>query len=750
MGLGNSARARLFLLLCWLCLPVFAQIPPSLTVTPASGEVERAVLLVEADGLQAQTRYRIEIHHEGALLFASEEDSDAAGHIPFPIASTAGDQPGMYSVRLLLEGELVAEGAFELTAPSQASGNAQIAVSPQRVAFGRPQSIRIAALNPGASYSIEIIADESRQLAYRREHQSSADGTIAFEIFAQPGDSPGAHTIAVYDQAGDLAVLGDLHIDAPLSRNARVELLPPAAQAGDSVRVVVSGLAAFDAVSAQLTSAQGVLIDARAARASSEGAAGLAFQLPASLPDGAYDISVFVDGGRVASASLTVGVDAPAPPPAVTATPAPAPLQQPIGNASLTITPQRAPIGSSHRLAASGLRANEPVTIEISFAGEVVFVTTQRADADGRSTLDLITSAEDQPGDYMIRLLRENGSQSSAGFQVTQAESAPIATVAEPAAASAPLQVIEGRLQAGAASLEIDGQAGQLAEIRVISDQFDPSATLIGQDGSQLAANDDSRGGKHAILGPLRLPYSGAYQLAIAGAPLMIAQGAQTGAFQVEIEIVQAAALSLTGETAFALSPDMPRRYYQLPLDAGDNLSLSVDSGGALDSLLHLVDPDGGDFAFDDDSGGGLDAELSGLAIEEAGDYILVVSMFGGGEGTGFIRARHNPVRQLDATPAIVTLNDKSVRERFVFDAADDEVLILNLVKRSGDVADLFVRASVDGMEVMSHSTMGVPDELPLAFVMPMSGRVLLTLEKLGFDDGITLEASLQRQSNRK
>ena len=58
---------------------------------------------------------------------------------------------------------------------------------------------------------------------------------------------------------------------------------------------------------------------------------------------------------------------------------------------------------------------------------------------------------------------------------------------------------------------------------------------------------------------------------------------------------------------------------------------------------------------------------------------------------------------------------------------------------------DLYVTATIEGMEVMSYSTMGVPDELPLAFVTPMSGRVVVTLEKFGFDDGIALDVSLER-----
>ena len=102
-------------------------------------------------------------------------------------------------------------------------------------------------------------------------------------------------------------------------------------------------------------------------------------------------------------------------------------------------------------------------------------------------------------------------------------------------------------------------------------------------------------------------------------------------------------------------------------------------------------------------------------------------------------------MQSLEAGDAVVTLNDKAIRDLVVFDAEEDEYLILNLQKLYGDVEDLYVTATIEGMEVMSYSTMGVPDHLPLAFVTPMSGRVVVTLEKFGFDDGIALEVSLQR-----
>ncbi|MCY4145350.1 MAG: PPC domain-containing protein, partial [Chloroflexi bacterium] len=281
-------------------------------------------------------------------------------------------------------------------------------------------------------------------------------------------------------------------------------------------------------------------------------------------------------------------------------------------------------------------------------------------------------------------------------------------------------------------------------EIRVESAEFAPAAVLVGRDEAQLVTSDNRRGGRNAILGPLVLPYSGSYQLAIAGEPLMMAQAAESGSFHVVIAEARPTPLR-SGETVFALTSEAPRLYYRLALSAGDIVTISIDTGGSLDSLLRLVAPDGRAVAFDDDSGGGLDAELSNLAIEQSGDYILVVASFDERAGGGVLRLARNPVRQLDESAVTVTLNDKSVRDRFVFDAAAAELLVLHIVKRGGAVADLFARVSIDGMEVMAHSTMGLPDALPLPFVMPMGGPALLTLEKAGVGDGITLEVSLQR-----
>ena len=386
------------------------------------------------------------------------------------------------------------------------------------------------------------------------------------------------------------------------------------------------------------------------------------------------------------------------------------------------------------------LGANETVTIDVVFAGASVYTTEKTADENGLVTLELVTGDGDQPGDYHVNILRASGNQ-PAVILTAIAKPPPIETVATVAEA----EPITGNLVNGTAEITFEGDAGQFTLIRVASSDFDPAAALIDRNDVELAFNDDSRGQKDAIIGPLSLPYSGSYRLAISAAPLLMPQGAVSGDFTVTITPVEPQPIRFDADLNFALSADMPAQYYRLPVDTGDSFTITVD-GGALDTLLQLVSPAGEEFAFDDDSGSGFDAELSNLIFDRAASYVLVVSTFDeGASGAGTVTVSRNPVHSLDDGAVTITLNDKAIRDLVVFDAAEDELLILNLEVIYGHVEDLYVTATIDGMEVMSYSTMGVPDELPLAFVTPMSGAVVVTLEKFGFDDSIALDVSLER-----
>ena len=831
---------RLSILLALLVMNAAAQATPTVTISPEAGEAERAVFAIEIDGLLPDTRYSVEIVFQGEVVFGSEEDSDQAGHIYYPISSTAGDRPGEYTLRVLMDGTVVASGAFTLTAaaPPAAVGDflGEVTVSPAVAPFGKLHEVHIAALEPRAQYTVEITARETGQVAYRRAFTSDDEGIINLEIFAEEGDAAGLQAIAVYDAAGELGAEGEFTIQPRPQRQVSLALSPAAVAAGGSVEISLGGLAAFDSVTAQITTADGVLIDSMLARASSNGDARITYATPAGLADGAYQVLIFIEGDRLAGATLIIGEGArsegdltlsinplqgpiatrhtidvaglaahqafrliildpagaeeyrtsnqadaagefsltisstaeddpgvytveiraedgaallaagrfevrPAEDEVESLPAAPSEEDAPVPDATVSIEPQSAPIGSSHLVTVRNLAASEVVGIDVVFAGASVYSTEKTADDSGFVRLELVTSDGDKPGDYTVNIRRARGNQPAVILTATA-----IAAPAQASTAVGRAEVISGSLVEGWAEIAFDGAAGQVLLISVASDDFDPAAALLDRDDAELAFNDDSRGQKDALVGPLKLPYSGRYTLSISAAPLMMPQGAQTGDFKVSITPIALKPISFDAAIQFALSADTPALYYSLPVQTGDSLSVSLDSRGALDTLLQVVSPAGEEYAFDDDSGSGFDAELSNLIFDRAAAYVLVISTFDGDSmGAGTVRIVRNPVHSLDDGAVTIALSDKAIRDLVVFDAAEDELLVLNLEVISGHVEDLYVTATIEGMEVMSYSTMGVPDELPLAFVTPMSGRVVVTLEKFGYDDGIALDVSLER-----
>ncbi|MCY4018259.1 MAG: hypothetical protein OXG39_02505 [Chloroflexi bacterium] len=816
------------LLFAALALSAPAQDAPTVTVTPDSGPVESALLMILIEGLQPNAAYSIEFLFDGEVVFSSEETSDDQGVITFPVGSTEGDLPGSYTVQVVQDGEALASADFELTAKEAVRElPGDVTVTPSSGPIGTLHEIKIAELDAQRRYTIEITATESQQVAYRRARVSDKDGIIKIEVFAEEGDTPGHQAIAIYDAEGETVAEGEFTVDAAPEREVVVIVTPALIEAGNSAEIGVSGLSAFDSVSAQVKSADGVLIDSLMARASRDGEVNLTFTGPDDMEEGRYDIEVFAEGDHVATAMLTIGEVADAelalaavvsvtPPSAaigsehlievsglqpeddytliildpdgdeeystartanaagafnlrVSSTPdddiglytveirddagdvllASATLEISFDtdergrDAIATIDPQSAVIGSSHVILVSNLMPGEQVNFDVTFAGESVYVSSKTADAAGMIRLELVTGAGDAPGDYLITAMRETGNQPTVVLSATTEEPAAPTTIVSMGAGD----VIEGSLADGRAEIRFDGEGGQYMRITVRSDDFDPAAALFDHDDNEIAFNDDSRGRKAAVIGPLPLPYSGSYVLEIFPSPPLADTAGIEGDFVVSIDPVGVARIDDGDTASFSLSAASPAVYYELPVQTGDSLTLAVESMGSLDSTLQVLSSDGFEVAFDDDSGPGFDAEISNLIFDRDDTFILAVSAFDElATGSGSITISRNPARALEAGEIIVTLSDKAIRDLVVFHAEEDELLILNLEVLSGAVEDLFVTATVDGMEVMSYSTMGVPDRLPLAFITPMSGQVVVTLEKFGFDDRISLAVSLERR----
>ena len=449
-------QSRIARLLC-LCMPLalllistVAQATPTVTITPESGEVERAVFAVEIDGLLADTRYGIEIVFQGEVVFGSEEDSDQAGHIFIPLRSTPGDQTGDYTLRVLLDGTEVASGEFALTAakPASAAGDflGEVAVSPTVAPFGKVHEVRIAALEPRSPFTVEITAHETGQLAYSRAFTSDDEGVITLEIFAEEGDAAGLQSIAVTDAAGELAAEGEFTIQPRPQRQVSVALAPETVAAGGSVEISLAGLAAFDSVTAQITTADGVLIDSVMARASSNGEARLSFATPADLADGIYQVLTFVEGARLASTALIIGE-----------------VARSAGDATLSISPLQGPIGTRHTLAVAGLESDQTVRLHIlGPAGAEAYSAARQADAAGKFSLTISSTADDDTGVYTVEIRAIDGAalMASAAFEVDAAEDAMVSAPAMPAEEDLPILD---------ASVSIEPQSAPLGSSHVVT-----------------------------------------------------------------------------------------------------------------------------------------------------------------------------------------------------------------------------------------------------------------------------------------
>jgi hypothetical protein len=922
-----------------------AQDDPIITVTPDSGIIRSAIMDISVSGLVADRTYLVEFVYDGIVVFSTDEVADADGNVTFDAASTEDDDVGIYTVQVVSNDSIIAATEFELTAGSIETNDSpsienmgNINISPRSGPINTLHTITLSDLDSDTTYTVEVTASKTEEVVYRRVWTADEQGDISIEIFANDGDTAGQQVVSVFDSSGNLVAQGEFTVEEPPTRNIVVNITPTVAQAGREFTITVSGLAAFDSVSAQITSEDNILLDTVRARASSQGVAVLSFLSSDDLDDDTYNVGIFVEDDRMAESTLTIGdtivadgdnddaepsdvtltVDPESAPvgsthimtvtgleaeqsftltintdagaieysttrtadesgefsvnisssegdetgvypveisdattgqilataqmmiasgdtsdstgtdttaqvgtPAISVSPKTGeigttyvitlsgmPVDDRIGvviravsdntlalssvvatgdngsggveftsselnlpgdynvtvvqpsgelvsttftieGAIATVEPQAGLAGTTHIITVSDLDSDETVTFDVTFDGESVYSTEKTADANGVVSMNLTTDDSDSIGDYTITVLRESGNQPTVIVTLIEEEVDAPPDTTEDDSTDEPIadaEVIEGHLSDGIASIEFEGEEGQYVIISVVSDDFDTVAAVYDHDYFEIAYNDDSLGQLNSRIGPLLLPYSGEYTLEVS--PSYYVEDEVSGdEFVVTIEYVSVAELDFDEPLAFALNPQTSILYYELPVKAGDSFNITVDSNGSLDTVMQVISYDGYEFAFDDDSGAGFDAEFNNLIFETTGTYVLVVSSFSeDSSGDGVLSISRNPVKSLDDGDVTITLNDKVYREIVVFEGEEGQVITLNLERLSGEVEDLYVYANADGMQVMSYSTMGVPDNLPLTFVMPMSGQVVVTFEEYSFGGGISFNITVEKE----
>lgn len=314
-----------------------------------------------------------------------------------------------------------------------------------------------------------------------------------------------------------------------------------------------------------------------------------------------------------------------------------------------------------------------------------------------------------------------------------------------------------------------EGRAGDVITIDLNSREIDPLLRLIGPDGDVLAEDDDSGGGVQARIADFTLPTDGTYTIE-ADAFRGIARANVYGAFT----------LTLSGEGGMPPAPTQqslpptptptptPHQQQQQPqqatpapiitstpppapsegdinpkdtfsmeftgaadeafsysfsADAGDMVSFSVFSGGAIDTVLEIYSDTAELIAFDDDSGPGFDPELLGVTLPDTGPYEVVVRpLNAGASGTAVISFDQLLETALDG-PLTVTLNDKYGAQQLRFDGEAGETIrmVVTSLSQVGGAPEIVVS---QGGDVVASQHLGQNLRLTFEFTVPRDGRV--------------------------
>lgn len=187
---------------------------------------------------------------------------------------------------------------------------------------------------------------------------------------------------------------------------------------------------------------------------------------------------------------------------------------------------------------------------------------------------------------------------------------------------------------------------GDILNIRMqrITGDLDPVLHIVDSSATIIASSDDVPGSStlDAAVERLVIDADGVY--VIVATRYGEATGSSTGSFVLSIEESRDSGLGNTLQTAADLVPGQPvegeltadqfERFYTFYAEENDLVRLRMDRiSGSLDAYLIVLDPNLLEVTFDDDSGGGQNAQIPELRIPADGVYTVKATRYGGTEG---------------------------------------------------------------------------------------------------------------------
>lgn len=187
---------------------------------------------------------------------------------------------------------------------------------------------------------------------------------------------------------------------------------------------------------------------------------------------------------------------------------------------------------------------------------------------------------------------------------------------------------------------------GDILDIRMqrVSGDLDPVLQVVDATSSVIASSDDIPGSStlDAAVEGLVIEADGVY--VIVATRYGEGSGNSTGAFVLSIQESEDSGLGNTLQTAAdlppgralegELTPNRFEQFYTFFANENDLVRVKMDRvSGSLDAYLVILDGNFLELAFDDDGGGGQNAQIRELRIPATGVYYIKATRYGGTEG---------------------------------------------------------------------------------------------------------------------
>jgi hypothetical protein len=280
-----------------------------------------------------------------------------------------------------------------------------------------------------------------------------------------------------------------------------------------------------------------------------------------------------------------------------------------------------------------------------------------------------------------------------------------------------------------------EGSAGDQITIRMTAsdiEELDPTLTLLGPDGTEVAWSDD-----YEELNPfieVTLYQDGDYT---------IQAGAYSGAgeYEIELELVRQVDLPGTGGGPITyaeivealLTPDENRQEWTFEGVEGQLVSIAMnDRSGTIDAFLELYDPDGNLLAEADYGGGANDARIALFELPVDGTYTIVATSYDGDDAGVYELGLFLPENPGGGRLAIgqtveETLADDDVEHLWTFNATGGQILEIAMEPLEPTLVPLLQLYSPEG--ALIREGIGTSDrgnQARLVIIAPTTGTYRL------------------------